>query len=203
MLISQAEFCHQKIDMPELHTERLILRIPSAEDLAGFTAFVDDEIAMTHLGGKRLPPQEAWRQMCTCAGSWHVQGYGFFSVIERRSGQWIGRIGPWQPLGWPGTEVGWGVLSAYSGKGYAYEAAVASIDYAVDHLGWTDIIHTIDPNNQRSIALAQRLGAVNAGPTALPAPLDTFRVDKWQQSAASWRAGRASLGQAPALLLPR
>ena len=34
-----------------------------------------------------------------------------FSVIEKDSGRWIGRIGPWQPEGWPGTEVGWSLVT--------------------------------------------------------------------------------------------
>eukprot|EP01035_Chromulina_nebulosa_P015713 gene15714-20812_t len=36
---------------------------------------------------------------------------------------------------------------------YAHEAAVASIDYAFDVLGWDNVIHTIDPANTASVAL--------------------------------------------------
>lgn len=39
------------------------------------------------------------------AGAWTIRGFSMFSVIEKDSGQWIGRLGPWQPEGWPGTEV--------------------------------------------------------------------------------------------------
>lgn len=62
------------------------------------------------------------------------------------------------------------------------------MDYAFDVLGWTDVIHTIDPENARSIALAQRLGSANLGPTKLPQPYEDARVDAWGQSAAQWRA---------------
>ena len=47
------------------------------------------------------------------AGSWALNGFGMFSVIEKASGLWLGRIGPWRPDGWPGNEVGWGLVSEY------------------------------------------------------------------------------------------
>ena len=117
-----------------------------------------------------------------------TRGFSQFAVIERATGAWVGRIGPWQPEGWPGTEIGWGVASAFSGRGYAHEAACAAMDYAVDVLGWEEIIHTIVPDNHRSIRLAERLGSIHRGSTRLPPPLDQLRVDFWSQTAASWRA---------------
>lgn len=150
---------------------------------------------MRFLGGPATR-SEAWRNMCMMAGAWTVHGFSMFSVIERATGRWIGRIGPWQPDGWPGTEVAWALIRDYTGRGYAFEAAVAAIDYAVEVLGWTDIIHTIHPENAASIRLAEKLGAVNRGPVTLPAPLADMRVDAWGQSADAWRA-RCSAAQCP------
>jgi RimJ/RimL family protein N-acetyltransferase len=172
---------------PVLFTPRLMLRVPDGRDLDGFAAFEADEQTTRFLGGVKTR-SEAWRILSGMAGSWLVNGFGMFSVIERESGRWVGRLGPWQPEGWPGSEVGWGVLPAFAGRGYAYEATVAAMDYAVDALGWGDICHTIHPDNARSIALAQRLGSINRGPTQLPPPLDSVRVDDWGQSAAQWKA---------------
>ena len=177
---------------PVIETARLTLRLPQASDLDGWAAMGEDAEAMRFIGGV-APRAEAWRQLCTMRGSWDIAGFAMFSVIERATGTWVGRIGPWQPEGWPGSEVGWGVSPQFAGMGYAYEAAVASMDYAVDVLGWTHVIHTIDPENIRSIALAQRLGSTNGGPTRLPAPYQDARVDAWGQSAAQWRARRTSL----------
>lgn len=174
---------------PVLHTERLILRRPAAEDFGAWAAFCADAETMRFLGGAQ-GRAVAWRTMCTFAGAWDVRGFGMFSVIARDTGAWIGRIGPWQPEGWPGTEVGWGIAPAYAGRGYAREAAIATINYAVDTLGWNDVIHTIHPDNAASIALARRLGSVNRGPVTLPTPLADARVDAWGQSAAEWRARR-------------
>jgi len=111
-----------------------------------------------------------------------------FSVIDRQSGLWLGRIGPWTPLGWPGTEVGWGLHPDAQGQGYAREAATAAIDYAFDVLGWTEVIHCIDPDNAGSQNLARALGSINHGPTRLPPPFQDHPVDRWGQSRETWRA---------------
>lgn len=146
---------------------------------------------MRFLGGVKSR-SAAWRVFTTLSGAWTINGYSYWSVLERDSGRWVGRIGPWQPEGWPGAEVAWGIAPEFAGRGYAYEAAVAAMDYAVDVLGWTHVIHTIHPDNTPSIRLAQRLGSVNEGPTALPDPLSDFRVDAWGQSADQWRARRTT-----------
>jgi len=174
---------------PILFTERLLLRRPAARDLDAWAAFCADPVAMAHLNGP-MPRSLAWRDLCLRGGAWDIAGFSMFSVIERATGRWVGRIGPWQPDGWPGSEVGWGVAGEFAGRGYAYEASVAAMDYAVDVLGWETVIHTIAPENERSWKLAQRLGSANRGPVTLPAPLAHLRVDAWGQTAGQWRAHR-------------
>ena len=67
-----------------------------------------DVEVMTHLGG--VPPRAvAWRNFAGMAGSWSLLGFGMFSLIEKTTGRWLGRVGPIRADGWPGTEVGWGV----------------------------------------------------------------------------------------------
>jgi len=171
---------------PTLHTERLILRPTAAEDFEPYAAYMADE-ATRYIGGPQVRAT-AWRGFSNIAGAWAMQGFSMFSLIERSTGKWIGRAGPWVPEGWPGNEVGWGIVPEAFGKGYASEAAVAAIDWAFDHLGWTDVIHCIDPANVASQRLAARLGAVNRGPGKLPPPVDAYPVDIWGQTREEWRA---------------
>lgn len=177
------------MSFPTLQTTNLILRPLSGEDWEPWAKFAQDEESMRYLGGVQ-PRSVAWRSLCSLAGAWMVNGFSMFSLIERDTGRWVGRVGPHRPEGWPGAEIGWGVAREFAGRGYAYEAAVAAMDYAVDVLGWADIIHTIDPDNIRSIRLARRLGSVNRGRTALPPPFAAARVDAWGQTAEEWRARR-------------
>jgi RimJ/RimL family protein N-acetyltransferase len=177
------------INGPVLVTERLILRPPGAEDLDGWAEMSLEEETMRHIGGTQSRAG-AWRQLCAMAGAWHIRGFAMFSVIERATGEWVGRLGPWEPEGWPGTEVGWGVRAKFAGRGYAHEGSVAAMDFAVDTLGFTTIIHTIVAENVRSIALAKRLGSTNLGPTRLPDPYSDLVIDAWGQTADQWRARR-------------
>jgi RimJ/RimL family protein N-acetyltransferase len=175
---------------PVLETERLILRPTATEDLDGWTELMGDAEAARFIGGQQ-PRSNAWRFMATMAGSWTLKGFGMFSLIEKSSGLWMGRIGPWQPEGWPGTEVGWGLRRAAWGKGYAVEAAVATIDWAFDHLGWDEVVHCIDPENTPSQKVAERLGSSNRGRGQLPAPFQDHVIDIWGQTREQWRARRA------------
>jgi RimJ/RimL family protein N-acetyltransferase len=170
-----------------IETERLILRPPTSADLEGWAELMADAESSQYIGGP-VPRAAAWRGFATMAGSWSLKGFGMFSMIERETGRWIGRTGPWQPEQWPGTEVGWGILKSAWGRGYAHEAAVATIDWAFEHLGWTDVIHCIDPANTPSQKLAERLGATKRGPGKLPPPFDSYPVEIWGQSKQEWRA---------------
>lgn len=173
---------------PTIETERLILRPPRAEDFDSWCAFHADEEVMRHLGGVQ-GPELTWRSMCAMTGAWTIEGFSMFSVIEKATGDWVGRLGPWRPHGWPGTEVGWGLVRAVWGKGYASEGAAAAMDYAVDILGWGEVIHTIDPANTGSIRVAERLGSRVLRQATLPPPI-ALELDVYGQSGDDWRSRR-------------
>lgn len=173
---------------PTLETERLILRAPAKEDFEAWADFCADEEAARFIGG-RQDRIGAWRIMSVMAGAWTVRGFSMFSVIEKSTGRWVGRLGPWQPEGWPGTEVGWGIVRDAWGKGYATEGAAAAIDWAFDALGWDEVIHTIEPANVNSQKVAQRLGSRILRQAVLPAPMNVA-VDCWGQSRDEWLARR-------------
>jgi RimJ/RimL family protein N-acetyltransferase len=177
---------------PTLETERLILRPPEARDFEPWAAFAGDEEAARYLGGAQ-PRAAAWRGMATMTGAWVLRGFSMFSVIEKASGDWVGRLGPWQPDGWPGTEVGWGIAREHWGKGYATEGAIAAIDWAFANFDWTEVIHTIDPANVNSQALARRLGSTVLRQAEMPAPFVGQVLDVWGQSRAQWAQNRKAL----------
>jgi RimJ/RimL family protein N-acetyltransferase len=178
---------------PIIETERLILRPTALEDFDAWADFMAHE-ASRFVGGP-VPRSTAWRGCMTMAGSWTLQGFGMFSVIEKAGGRWVGRVGPWRPDSWPGDEVGWGIVPDCHRMGYATEAAAAAMDFAVDRLGWTDIIHCIDPANGPSQGVARRLGSTILREARMPPPFDEHVVDIWGQSGAQWRENRKRLGR--------
>jgi RimJ/RimL family protein N-acetyltransferase len=121
-----------------------------------------------------------------------------FSVIEKASGRWMGRLGPYQPEGWPGTEVGWSLHPEAWGRGYAREGASAAMDYAFDVLGWDEVIHCIiDPNNAPSQRVAIALGSQLRGPGRMPPPFDQAPCEIWGQTP------RRGVACAPTLIAPQ
>jgi RimJ/RimL family protein N-acetyltransferase len=177
---------------PLIETERLLLRLPRREDFDRYAEMHDDAEAAKHIGGA-MPRAAAWRKFLQMPGAWAMQGYAMFSAIEKSSGLWIGQVGPWQPEGWPGTEVGWAFHPSAWGKGYARESAIATIDWAFENLGWTDVIHSINSENVASQALAKRLGSRILRQANLPPPYETVVLDIWGQSREEWRARRKEL----------
>jgi RimJ/RimL family protein N-acetyltransferase len=148
-----------------------------------------DGDASKFIGGPQARSQ-AWRGITSVTGAWTITGYSMFSVIEKSSGDWVGRIGPWHPADWPGAEVGWGLIRSAWGKGYAVEAAIACIDWVFDELGWKDVIHCIAPDNTPSQRVAERLGSANRGFGKMPAPYEDYPIEIWGQTREEWRARR-------------
>jgi RimJ/RimL family protein N-acetyltransferase len=145
--------------IPELVTERLLLRGLELSDFDAYAAICADPEVRRYLGdGLPLERPAAWREMAFLLGHWNLRGFGQWAVVERGSGQLVGRAGLWQPEGWPGLEVGWVLGRAYWGRGFATEAAQAALDYAFEALGARHVISLIRPENQPSIRVAKRLG---------------------------------------------
>jgi RimJ/RimL family protein N-acetyltransferase len=170
-----------------LETPRLILRLPILADLEPWADMMADEESARFIGGV-MPREVVWRALMTMIGSWHAMGFAMFSVIEKSTGRWVGRLGPWQPDGWPGTEVGWAIVRDCWGKGYAPEGAAAATDWAFDNLGWIDVIQSIAPDNIASQQVARKLGSINRGRGALPPPFQDAVIDIWGQSRDDCRA---------------
>ncbi|MEM8877198.1 MAG: GNAT family N-acetyltransferase [Pseudomonadota bacterium] len=144
--------------VPSVETERLILRGWDEDDVDTMIAIFTDEETMTYLGGV-ANDFTAWRAVAGQIGHWAMRGYGFFAIEEKQTAACIGWCGPWFPRGWPDREIGWTLKPGHRGKGYATEAAHASLHFAYTELGWQSAISLIDKDNAPSIAVAERLGA--------------------------------------------
>ncbi|HEY4129526.1 MAG TPA: GNAT family N-acetyltransferase [Gemmatimonadaceae bacterium] len=149
--------------IPTLTTQRLVLREFRESDFPAYVEMIGDpEVARFLADGKPLDRVNAWRQMAMFAGHWTLRGYGIWAVEERATGNFIGRIGCFNPEGWPAFEIGYTLTRAAWGKGYASEGAAASLDYARNVLKKRDIISVIRPDNIGSQRVATRLGATLA-----------------------------------------
>jgi RimJ/RimL family protein N-acetyltransferase len=171
---------------PVIETARLKLRQWRGSDVAANTAMLSDPGTARFITVDGKPVTEeliGWRNAAVMAGHWVLHGIGMFVVEERSSGKYVGRVGPWFPPGWPGFEIGWGIVREFRGKGYATEAARAAIDWSFSTFELDRIIHCIDRENTASQAVARRLGAEMQGETDLFGHL----ADVWVTSRSKWQ----------------
>ena len=148
-----------------LETPRLILRMFLQADFAAYHAKIaSDPDVMRYLGdGRTLTRSESWRQLAMIVGHWHLRGYGMWAVEERSTGELIGRIGLFEPEGWPGFELGWVIARTHWGRGYATEGARRVLDHVFTDMGRDHVISLIYPANAASIRVAERLGETLEG----------------------------------------
>jgi ribosomal-protein-alanine N-acetyltransferase len=105
--------------------------------------------------------------LCGIIGHWHLEGYGRWIVTDADDMP-LGVVGLMNSPEWPEPEIAWSVFEAAEGKGVAYEAALASRNYAYGTLGWKTAISCVLVDNHRSHALAERMGAKRDGSFSHP-----------------------------------
>ena len=165
-----------------LRTDRLRLRPPTPFDAnALYDLFADSEVMR---GLNREPvsaPEEARALVEGGIDGWNADGLGPF-VVETAGADplVVGQAGLmiFDTRGWtPSTraragrhaqpELGWALLRAHWGHGYATEAAAAIRDWAYVRGSVDRLVSLISPENVRSRRVAERLGAV-ATETVVP-----------------------------------
>lgn len=151
---------------PTLQTGRLKLRAPKLSDFEHWAAFFASERSWLERGP--LDRVDAYRTRAADVALWTLRGYGPFGLDDRATGAYLGEVGIYQPEDYPEAELGWFVVPEAEGKGYAFEAATAARAHAFRDLGWQTAVSYIAPENARSIALAERLGATLDRAAACP-----------------------------------
>lgn len=143
--------------VPQLETERLMMRGFLARDLGPLVGMCADEETMRYLGGPRQHVDVAQRH-ASMVGHWVLKGYGMWAVIEKASGDFVGRVGLIDFEGWPQLEVGWLIGRDWWGRGYAPEAARAAAHWAFQNLECKELCSLIHPDNQSSARVAEKIG---------------------------------------------
>jgi RimJ/RimL family protein N-acetyltransferase len=155
-----------------IETARLLLRRPVRADAGALESVYGDAEVMRYIGdGTAWPHGRIVAALVRWNGFWDDDGFGLFVVERREDGALVGDVGilAWDPTTWsPGsrarigpraeTEIGWTLARAHWGNGYATEAAVAVRDWALGELALARLISLIQPGNERSIRVAEKLG---------------------------------------------
>lgn len=143
-----------------LETERLRLREFRAEDLAAYTKriFGDPEVMRYLPKRDALPEERARRTMDFFNAHWTRFPYGPWAVVEKSSGELMGHCGLNFIAETGETEVLYAYGKDFWGKGYATEAARASVEYGFGRAGLERIIALAVPENIASRRVMEHCG---------------------------------------------
>jgi RimJ/RimL family protein N-acetyltransferase len=141
-----------------IETARLLLRRPVPADWDAFRDFMMSDRAS--IFGSQGNVGKAFRSFAAELGHWEMFGFGMFAVCRKGEDRAVALVGPWTPPDWPEKEIGWMVLDASAeGTGVAREAAEGTLDHVWRVLKWDTVVSYIAEGNERSVRLAERLGA--------------------------------------------
>lgn len=141
-----------------------MLRRWRAGDAARFAAINADPEVMRHIGhGHVLGRALSDDLIARFEEEWRERGFGPWAVAPREDpDELLGFAGLTVPMFLPGVlpavEVGWRLARAAWGNGYATEAARAALRFAFAERGMREVIAIVDPENGRSLRVAEKLG---------------------------------------------
>lgn len=145
-----------------IQTSRLVLRPCRDGDKPAFRAILNTPAMMARLGGvrgdaeidalidKRIRDQARY-------------GHSYWAVELRDTGELIGTCGVRIADNYPGTsvegcyEIGWRIAEAHWGRGFALEAAQASLDWTWENTPAPFVASWTTPTNVRSLNVMMRL----------------------------------------------
>jgi RimJ/RimL family protein N-acetyltransferase len=156
------------VNVPEVRTDRLLMRGWRDEDLDEWAAICTDPEVTRWVGDDGgLSREDAWRRMAYFVGHWELRGFGNWVLVDKATGALVGRAGLYLPEAWPGLEVGWLVGREHWGRGFAPEAGRAALEWARTELGAEHAISLIVDENVRSARVAEKLGMRVEGRTRI------------------------------------
>ncbi|WP_448955646.1 GNAT family N-acetyltransferase [Labrys neptuniae] len=147
-----------------IETQRLFLRRPMLEDFEQHERLWSEPEVYRHISGERRPREEIWRRFLQGLGTWHFFGFGYFSVLEKGSGRYLGQAGFQEakrditPSLEGSLEAGWVFAPWGQGQGFANEACRAMFDWARAVHPGRRVTAIVSPENTASLRLALKLG---------------------------------------------
>lgn len=143
--------------VPAIETARLRLRAPSLSDWPAYeVVFTSDRARF--MGGP-FSTEDAFGDFAQGVAGWMLRGAGMWTITAKGRDEAIGWLYLWQEWGDPEPEIGWVLVEAAEGKGFAEEAARAVLPLATRLYGSGGFVSYVDEGNAASARLAEKLGA--------------------------------------------
>lgn len=160
--------------MPILETPRLVLRRLTLDDAPFILVLVNDPLFVRFIGDKGVRTIDDARNYLRNGplASYTQHGFGLFHVASKESGEAVGICGLLKRDVLDDVDIGFAYLPQFSGRGYATEAALATMHYGRDVLGLKRIVAMTAPGNAASQNVLKKLGLRHTQTLKLPAYKD-------------------------------
>jgi RimJ/RimL family protein N-acetyltransferase len=152
------------VAVPELTTERLVLRGHRLEDFDDSCAMWGDAEVCRFIGGQPSTAEEVWSRLLRYAGHWAMLGFGYWVIEDRASGRFAGEAGFFDlnravdPPFNGAPEIGWALAPWAQGRGMASEAIAAVTAWGDAQFGSARTVCMIAPANTPSVRVADKAG---------------------------------------------
>ena len=164
--------------MTVLETERLLLSRLSYDDCDLVVELLNEPSFQRFIGDKEVRSRDDARKYLRKGpiGSYERHGFGMFLVRNKSDNAPMGMCGLVKREEFDAPDVGFAFLRRVWANGYAVESAIAVLEYGKNVLQLPRIIAMVDPENEASIRLVEKLGLTFAGMVRMPGETDEINM---------------------------
>ncbi len=182
----------------ELLTDRLRLRAYRSDDAqAMFAVFGDPKVMRYSMSGADPSLESTQARIQKLMDHQDLFGFSLWVVEDRLTCEIVGDCGLKQLEEGPEIEVGYRFAKACWGRGYASEAAAASVRYGFGTLGLARIVAVVEPPNVASLKVLEKAGLkYQCLAHYYGRPMSYFAIDReaWLEQYADRRKPRSESG---------
>lgn len=163
-------------------TPRLWVRHFEENDLDALVPILSDEEVMRYSTTGALSKEKIAAWLSRTIAQYEHPGFSPWAIILKENNTLIGfsGISPIELDGRMEIEILFRLAKPYWNQGYAYEATLACINYAFDTLGINTLIAIVDPKNERSLNVINKLNMIYEKDSVYKnIPVRVYRLNKF------------------------
>lgn len=146
--------------MTILETDRLILRELALNDAEFIFELLNEPSFIQNIGDRNIRTLDDARAYIVNGpvASYAKNGFGLYLIVLGETGASVGMCGLIKRDGLEDVDIGYALLPRFWSRGYAVEAARATKTYAKEVIGLKRLVAIVDPVNEGSIRVLEKIG---------------------------------------------